>query len=195
MFEEIVKRIKKNQENKNIEILLIQPDIVKFQEDLVKSLQSFITLAKENGVDGIEFHKTEVFDNGVTEYYFQMGFVNYILVTIKSVERLKPENRKFGNYSFIYFDGHETFQPFIKISVFMDTSNKKYFSVVWFSLEDEKLITSNLDLTDSSGEQAAKAVINFLYSGDNFLKDCPTREAFHKSATKKGRIGYPNVEV
>lgn len=192
MFEEIVKRIKNKQQKTLDDISYILPDVIKFQKDLVENLKSFITLAKENDIGGTEFLKQEEFDNGVIEYTFQMAYVNYILVTINRAEKLKPINRKIGNYSFIYFDGDETFTPFIKISIFSDSSNNKLFSVVWINLEEEKVITSELSLDDNSGIQAAKAVINFIYGGENFLNECPSREAFHKSTIKKGRIGFLN---
>jgi hypothetical protein len=192
MFDDILSRIKEQQENKNQEISELLDDIPIFQHKLIHNLKNFIDLAKENEIIGLEFGEKEEFDNGVIEYHFQLGEVNYILVTNKFVERLKAKNKKFGNYSFIYFDGDDQLTPFIKISVFTKINNQKYFSVSWFNSGEEEIISSDLNLNDDSGLQAARAIIFFLYSGDNYLKDAPRLEVFHRSSLKKGDFGFVN---
>ena len=192
MFENLLESIQSRQMKKFDEISFLKDDFMLFQKQFVEGIQSFISLAKREGIVGVEVKQPKHFDNGVTEYHFQMGDVNYVLVTNDNIEKLRPDNRKYGNYSFVFFEGSDNSNPFVRISVYTNSEDKKYYSLNWFNSDQEiKHITGSQELIKDSGITAAKILIEFLYSGDNYLREAPTLEAFHKSASEKGKLGFP----
>jgi len=105
MFDDIVSKAKYLQDKEFEEMSSIQPDILKFQQDLVKGLKSFVDLAKDKEVTGVDYDELKDLGEATKEFRFQIKEVDYVLVMREEVSQIDLESKNIGNLSYLYVDG------------------------------------------------------------------------------------------
>jgi len=191
MFEDILSRIKEKQERKDEEVSELLPAINNFHQHLIDNLISFIELAKEKEVRGVDFQEPKENPNGVSEFFFKMAEIDCILVTNNHVEKLTPRSNTIGNHAFIYHDKNENSLPEFQISIIKNSDGRKFYSISGFFNEEKHNITGNLSLENDSGEEAAQRIIKLIYDYEFVLRDRPTFEAFYIETSKTRKLGFP----
>lgn len=190
MIDEIIKRAKYLQDKEYKEMTSFQPDISKFQLDLVEGLKSFVDLAKEKEVTGVDYKELKDLGEGTREFRFQVIEVDYVLVMKEKVFQIDFTSKNIGNLAYLYFDGDYSNTPHIEISIYKDSTNAKFCSASWFSNNNKKMITGNLKLDKNSGVKVAESIISFFYRLVWYWIDKPSREDFSSKKSKKGTMDY-----
>lgn len=191
MFEEFISQIKEKQDLKDKEVSELLPAINKFHQHLIDNLISFITLAKEKGIRGVELQDPKVYPNGVSEFIFTLAEIDCILVTNNNVEKLTLKNNSIGNHAFIYHDRSEDSLPEFQISIIKNSDGRRFYSVSGFANGETRHITGHTILGDDSGEEAAKRIIKLIYDYEAVLRDRPTFKAFYIETSKYRKLGFP----
>lgn len=190
MIDDVVTRAKYLQEKEYKEMSSIQPDISKFQLDLIEGLKTFVYLAKEKEVSGVNFRELKDLGEGTREFCFQVCEVDLVLVMRDEVYPTDFSGKNIGNLAYLYYDGDYSFTPIIEISIYKDSTDAKFFSVSWFTTNGKKMITGNLNLDENSGEKVAESIIRFFYERARCWKSAPSRADFSSNKSKKGNIGF-----
>jgi len=190
MMDEIVSRVKYLQDKDYKERSSIQPDILKFQEDLVESIKTFVNLALENRVSGVNIKELNDLDEGIKEFNFQVDHEDFVLVMRDDVYPTDFTGKNIGNIAYVYYDGDFSYTPIIEISIYKNSENSKFYSASWFSQDGKKMITGDRNLDENSGVNVAEVIINYFYNRQRCWKYKPSREEFSSKKSKKGKIGF-----
>ena len=190
MIDDIVSRAKYLQDKEYEEMSSIQPDISKFQLDLVEGLKSFVDLAKKNQVSGVDYKELKNPGEGTREFYFQVREENYVLVMVDEIYPMDITGKIIGNLAYLYFDGHLSNTPIIEISIYKDSTNGKFCSVSWFTTNDKNTITGNFNLDENSGVKVAEDILRFIYRQSRCWKSAPSRADFKSNKSKKVNLGF-----
>ena len=195
MIDDVISRAKYLQDEENKEISLFQPDILKFQTDLVESIKSFVNLAIEKEITGVSFEELNDIGKGVREFSFQIDDVDLVLVMRKEIYPIGFDGKKIGNLAYLYSDGDISFTPRIEISTYRDltypdSTKAKFISASWFSTNEKKPLSGDLPLNEKSVVEIAEIIIRSFYNYNKCWKEAPSREDFRSNKNKKGKMGF-----
>ena len=190
MIEDVVARAKYLQDKYNTESSSLRPEILKFHHNLIEGLITFVNLAKEKGIVGVNFKDIKDLGEGVKEFCFQIDEDNLALVMRNEVYPIDFKNEYLGNNAYIYYDGDSSFTPAIEISIYKDSNDIKFYSISWFASDKKKTITGDIKLDETAGINTAEKIVRFFYNRSRCWKNKPTREDFSSHMSKKGKTGF-----
>lgn len=190
MINDVITRARTKQDKEYKEKSSIQPDLIKFQQDLVEGFKTFVNLAIENNVSGVGIKEFNDLGEGIREFCFQVDEEDFVLVMRDDIYPTDFTKKKIGNLTYVYYDGDILYTPIIEIQIYKDLDNSKFYSVSWFSTNGKKPITGDMNFDENSGLKVAEAILNYFYNRQKCWKEKPSREGFSSKKSKKGNIGF-----
>jgi hypothetical protein len=190
MIEDVVNEAKALQDYESKELASLLPDISKFHQDLVNNLKTFVDLAKENKVSGVNYKELKDLGEGLREFHFTVRDINLILILRNELYSTDINGKLKGNPAYVFYDGDPSFTPIIEILIYKDSTNSKLYSVSWFSTKGKKPITGIRNLDNDAGADVAEAVLNYFYRQSMTWREKPSRDEFCSSSSKKGQFGF-----